>query len=45
MGSVAFICLFHWRAFTRDEDIADVEAQDEVSRTHRAMRRKARQRG
>ncbi len=45
MGSVAFICLRHWRAFTRDEDIADVEAQDEVSRTHRAMRRKARQRG
>ena len=45
MGSVALICIRFWRAFTRDEDIREVEAQNEVRRTHRAVRRRLRQSG
>ena len=40
MFTVGFICTRFWRAFTRDVDIADVEAQDETSRIHRAMRKR-----
>ena len=40
MFTVGFVCTRFWRAFTRDVDIADVEAQDETSRIHRAMRKR-----
>lgn len=42
IASIAFICLRFWRAFTKEEDIAEVESQAQLQRIHRQMRRKAR---
>ncbi len=41
IASVAFICLCFWRAFTKADDIAEVESQAQLQRIHRQMRRKA----